>query len=169
MTLVELLVALVILAAVATSVAVSSANLLDRSRVEKTVRQGEAIAAALERSDGLSIVSDLGPVFDFASADPTARNARNLARLNYLISDSAPSEVETADGEIISLSSVVKKAPRHKVLTTDLIPTNFPALVGRVVTAAQLAALTNSLPSVSLGCGWRGPYCEIAKSSVISC
>jgi prepilin-type N-terminal cleavage/methylation domain-containing protein len=60
MTLVELLVVLVILAGLMTVASVSTASLRERHRAEKTARIGQAIVDALNRSEGLSIVSDLG-------------------------------------------------------------------------------------------------------------
>lgn len=160
MTLVELMVSLVILAMVATSVAVSSANLIDRARSEKTCRQGAAMVEALERSEGLSIVSDLGPFLDVSTQDDDMRNALNLGRLGYLFSRSARRMTAIIDEEVSETSSVMKNAPFYRTLFRDLLPTNFSAVVGRTLSDIQLANLTNALGSVSLGCGWRGPYCS---------
>jgi prepilin-type N-terminal cleavage/methylation domain-containing protein len=60
LTLVELLVTLVILAGLMTIASISTATTRERYRVEKTARTGQAIIDALNRSDGLSFISDLG-------------------------------------------------------------------------------------------------------------
>lgn len=142
MTLVELLVVLVILASLAVSVAVSSAGAIDRAKRDRTIRQGEAMRDALERPDGLSIVSDLGPIFDTATANDDERDARNRARLGYLFCPSNRFEI--------------KELQLYKTLTCPLLPTNAASLTG---VSKEFTELTNKFGVVSLGCGWRGPYC----------
>lgn len=142
MTLVELLVVLVILASLAMSVAVSSAGAIDRAKRDRTIRQGEAMRDALERPDGLSIVSDLGPIFDTATANDDERDARNSARLGYLFCPSNRFEI--------------KELQLYKTLTCPLLPTNAASLTG---VSKEFTELTNKFGVVSLGCGWRGPYC----------
>lgn len=60
LTLVELLVVLVILVGLMTAASVSTAGLRERHRVETTARAGQAVVDALNRSEGLSFVSDMG-------------------------------------------------------------------------------------------------------------
>lgn len=163
LTLVELLVVLAILAAIATSVAVSSASAVDRGRVERTVRQGEAMREALERADGLSMTSDLGPIFDVTTQDDALRNAVNLSRLGYLWSPSNRYETAVEHGANATPHSSFKEVPRYRLLAFDFIPTNFTELTG--ISAAKAGALTNAMAKTcgltsSLGAGWRGPYCR---------
>ena len=60
MTLVELLVVLVILAGLTAAVMTGAAATREKGRYEQTARDAEAMAEALARPDGLSLVSDLG-------------------------------------------------------------------------------------------------------------
>ena len=159
MTLVELLVVLAILASLAASVAVSSSGMMDRARAEETRRQGEAMRDALERADGLSVVSDLGPIFDVETADESVRNALNLARLGFLFSPS--NRFETTGGGGVAQSAAFKVAPPYSICECSLLPTNFAALAGiDPARTSKFAAVTNGLGNVALGCGWRGPYCR---------
>lgn len=161
MTLVELLVVLAVLAALAVSVAVSSSGMIDRARMEETRRQGEAMRDALERADGLSIVSDLGQIFDTETVDDTARHARNLARLGYLFCPSNFFEIAVGEGASVTHGTVCKVVPPYTSLSCDLLPTNFAARTGIPAgLATRFAAVTNGLGQVSLGGGWRGPYCR---------
>ena len=66
MTLVELLVVLVILAGLTAAVMTGAAATREKGRYEQTARDAEAMAEALARPDGLSLVSDLGFVPDDA-------------------------------------------------------------------------------------------------------
>ena len=147
MTLVELLVVLVILASLAISVAISSGGSLDRAREERTRRQGEAMRNALERADGLSIVSDMGPLLD-----PSATEAQNLGRLGFLFSRETSCEVSVDEAGGTATTNLLKLAPPFVSMTAPLIPTN--------MSFANIFELTTKYPSVSLGCGWRGPYCS---------
>ncbi|MBR4258885.1 MAG: type II secretion system protein [Kiritimatiellae bacterium] len=159
MTLVELLVVLAILASLAASVAVSSSGMMDRARAEETRRQGEAMRDALERADGLSVVSDLGPIFDVETADESVRNARNLARLGFLFSPSNRFEITVIGGA--AQSAAFKVVPPYSICECSLLPTNFAALAGiDPARASTFATVTNGLGNVALGCGWRGPYCR---------
>lgn len=161
MTLVELLVVLAVLAALAVSVAVSSSGMIDRARAEKTTRQGEAMRDALECADGLSIVSDLGQIFDTESVDDTVRNARNLARLGYLFCPSNFFEITIGEGASMTHRTVCKVVPPYTLQSCDLLPTNFAAQTGIPIgLATRFAAVTNGLGGVTLGVGWRGPYCR---------
>ncbi len=161
MTLVELLVVIAVLAAVAVSVAVSSSGAIDRARADETRRQGEAMRDALERADGLSIVSDLGQIFDTETVDEDVRNARNVARLGYLFSPSNAFEIAVGEGADATVSALFKTVPPYDVIECGLLPTNFAALAGiSAGLATRFASVTNGLGRVSLGCGWRGPYCR---------
>lgn len=161
MTLVELLIVLVILASVAVSVAVSSSGMIDRARMEETRRQGEAMQSALERADGLSIVSDLGPLFDTETLDDAERDAKNLARLGYLFCPSNFFEITVGEGAEVTHSTVFKVVPPYSLQECELLPTNFAAQAGIPAgLESRFASVTNGLGGVSLGCGWRGPYCR---------
>lgn len=161
MTLIELLIVLVILASLAVSVAVSSAGMIDRAHAEETMRQGEAMRDALERADGLSIVSDLGVLFDTTTPDEPTRNAHNLARLGYLFCPSNFFEVVVGEGASATHSTVCKVVPPYTSLSCELLPTNVCAQTGIPVgLEARFVSVTNGLGRVSLGCGWRGPYCR---------
>lgn len=157
MTLVELLVVLVILASLAVSVAVSSAGAIDRAKRDRTIRQGEAMRDALERHDGLSIVSDLGPIFDTATANDDERDARNRARLGYLFCPSNRFEIMVGEDASLHQVDAFKELQLYKTLTCPLLPSNATSLTG--VDEGKFTVLTNGLGVVSLGCGWRGPYC----------
>ena len=157
MTLVELLVVLVILASLAVSVAVSSAGAIDRAKRDRTIRQGEAMRDALERPDGLSIVSDLGPIFDTATANDDERDARNRARLGYLFCPSNRFEIMVGEDASLHRVDAFKELQFYKTLTCPLLPMNATSLTG--VDEGKFTVLTNELGMVSLGCGWRGPYC----------
>lgn len=161
MTLVELLVVLAVLAAVAVGVAVSSSATVDRARFDATRRQGEAMRDALERADGLSVVSDLGQIFDVETVDEDVRSARNIARLGYLFSPSNAFEITAGDGADATPGAAFKTVPPYALRECELLPTNFAALAGIPAgLAARFASVTNGLGRVSLGCGWRGPYCR---------
>lgn len=161
MTLVELLVVLVILASIAVSVAVSTSGTIDRARCEETRRQGEAMRDALERADGLSIVSDLGSLFDVETPDESERGARNIARLGYLFSQSNRFAIATVGGAPDPQDTVFKVMPLYSTHVTSLLPTNFASLAGiDTGRAPRFASVTNGLGNVALGCGWRGPYCR---------
>lgn len=156
MTLVELLVVLVILASLAVSVTVSSAGAIDRAKRDRTIRQGEAMRDALERPDGLSIVSDLGPIFDTATANDDERDARNRARLGYLFCPSNRFEIMVGEDASLHQVDAFKELQLYKTLTCPLLPTNAASLTG---VSKEFTELTNKFGEVSLGCGWRGPYC----------
>ncbi|MGN0832249.1 MAG: type II secretion system protein [Kiritimatiellia bacterium] len=161
MTLIELLVVLAILASLAVSVVVSSSGMADRARVERTRRQGEAMREALERADGLSIVSDLGPLFDTETVDDAARDARNLALLGYLFCPSNVFDLVVGEDAEEPHDTGFKVVPAYALQTCELLPTNFIAQAGLAAgLEARFAAVTNGLGGVSLGCGWRGPYCR---------
>lgn len=161
MTLVELLVVLAVLAAVAVSVAVSSSATVDRARFDETRRQGEAMRDALERADGLSVFSDLGQMFDTETVDEDVRSARNVVRLGYLFSRSNAFEITVGEGTEATVSAAFKTIPAYDVHECELLPTNFAAVAGIPAgLAAKFASVTNGLGGVSLGCGWRGPYCS---------
>ena len=158
MTLVELLVVLVILASLAASVAVSTSGTVDRAKRDRTVRQGEAMRDALDRADGLSVVSDLGPIFDTDTLDEYDRSLRNSARLGYLFCPSNRLEAALDDDTGPHHMDAFKELQLYRTLTCPLLPTNAASLTG--VDATRLQSLTNGLGVVSLGCGWRGPYCR---------
>jgi len=165
MTLVELLVVLVILASVAVSVVVSSSGLLERTRVERTTAQGEAMRDALEAHEGLSIVSDLGTSYFRAiqTAMTNTVDGTDTALLNLLFDYRHPREitVETAGSEPVT-STVVKEVAAYQ--TTSFTNTYATLLSGVVTNAALRTAMIDrwfggSSATPQLGAGWRGPYC----------
>jgi len=155
MTLVELLVVLVILVGLMTTVVSTSSGMLDRERLRRTTDGGEAIRESLERYDGLSIVSDMGPILDAGQSED-----RNLARLGFLFGRSTPFDVTIELNGAVTTNQQSKLAPAFKTLSIPAIPTNRVCNGGHFLTAANMSTVTNGYsPYVSLGCGWRGPYC----------
>ena len=150
MTLVELLVVLVILAGLTAAVMTGAAATREKGRYEQTARDAEAMAEALARPDGLSLVSDLGFVPD---------NANGLC---LLFGARLPHETVTEDpehpGEMLT-NVTVHDIPAWRLLESALIPeTTTPQYTAAEV--AAVAAITNRFAAVTLGAGWRGPYCE---------
>lgn len=149
MTLVELLVVLAILAGLTVAVMASSAATRERARAERTARDGEAIAEALARSDGLSLVSDLGHL---PAAGEVPLLFTHLFTREVLVED--PDDPTNPDPVAVTK---VCRAPGWAMLRAPLIP----AATTPAYSAAEMArfsAATNHLPEVTLGAGWRGPY-----------
>ena len=151
MTLVELLVVLVILAGLTAAVMTGAAATREKGRYEQTARDAEAMAEALARPDGLSLVSDLGFVPD---------NANGLC---LLFGARLPHETVTEDpdrpGE--SLTNIaVHDIPAWRLLEASLIPEETTPQYALSEVAPVAIAITNRFESVTLGAGWRGPYCE---------
>lgn len=146
LTLVELLVALTILAGLATMVAVSTVGAQDRENVARTIRQGTALRNALTASEGLSFSSDFGRV------------PASLSELKALLTREIPAQVQVeANGEILT-STETKRLPLYTELTSPLVPTNqMDGLTTEVRTRAQAVA-TRVGGQLTLGAGWRGPY-----------
>ena len=149
MTLVELLVVLVILAGLTAAVMTGAAATREKGRYEQTARDAEAMAEALARPDGLSLVSDLGFVPD---------NANGLC---LLFGARLPHETVTPDpehsGETLT-NVTVHDVPAWALRSAPLIPaTTAPQYTAAEV--AAVAAITNRFAAVTLGAGWRGPYC----------
>lgn len=151
MTLVELLVVLVILAGLTAAVMTGAAATREKGRYEQTARDAEAMAEALARPDGLSLVSDLGFVPD---------NANGLC---LLFGARLPHETVTEDpehpGEMLT-NVTVHDIPAWRLLESALIPETTTPQYTAAEVAPAASAITNRFESVSLGAGWRGPYCE---------
>lgn len=149
MTLVELLVVLAILAGLTAAVMTGAAATREKGRYDQTTRDAEAIAEALTRPDGLSLVSDLG----FAPIDANGLCLLFGARL--------PHETVTEDperpGEMLT-SVAVHDVPAWRTLDAPLIPAATDPAYNAAEIAA-VAAITNRFNVVTLGAGWRGPYC----------
>ena len=157
MTLVELLVVLVILAGLATSVAVSSSGMLDRARTERAVRQGEAMRDALTRPEGLNLAFDMGRMPDPAQPGElsllVSRNFMyNAQRIDSL--SAGPLDVES--------NGTLRRMPLFRQYD---IATLANSVTGTSL-AAEFKAFTNGLnaagsryKSMTIGAGWRGPYC----------
>ena len=149
MTLVELLVVLAILAGLTAAVMTGAAATREKGRYDQTTRDAEAMAEALSRPDGLSLVSDLG----FVPADANALCLLFGARL--------PHETVTEDpahpGEMLT-NVAVHDIPAWRLLAAPLIPAATD-LAYNAAEIAAVAAITNRFDTVTLGAGWRGPYC----------
>lgn len=149
MTLVELLVVLAILAGLTAAVMTGAAATREKGRYDQTTRDAEAMAEALARPDGLSLVADLGLA-------PTDANA-----LCLLFGARLPRETVTEDpehpGEMLTNVTVLD-IPAWRTLQAPLIPTATEPAYNAAEIAA-VAAITNRFDVVTLGAGWRGPYC----------
>lgn len=146
MTLVELLIALVILAGMTTLVATSLSGAKERELTAKSIRQGEGLISALETVDGLSYLSDLGHL------------PGSLGELTALTRQQISATVQLdLGGGVISTTDELKTLPAFTTLTAPLIPTNAVSQLGWNDTASAFQA-TNGLAQVTLEAGWRGPY-----------
>ena len=153
MTLVELLIVLTILAGLVTAVSVSSASMQDRRRANETERQGTAIADAWSRSEGLSFVSDFG------EAPNDIGKLQLLFRKDYAGKLEINGTQQAKRPDVGLKASLIRQAPAFTLLTakvTDLPPANDTSLAGALPTTNLTL---NNLPPVTLGGGWRGPYC----------
>ena len=150
MTLVELLVVLAILAGLTAAVMTGAAATREKGRYDQTTRDAEAMAEALSRPDGLSLVSDLG----FVPADANALCLLFGARL--------PHETVTEDpahpGEMLT-NVTVHDIPAWRTFEAPLIPETTEPTYNATEITAPAAAITNRFDTVTLGVGWRGPYC----------
>ena len=165
MTLVELLVVLVILASVAVSVAVSSSGMFERTRVDRTTAQGEAMRDAFEAHDGLSIVSDLGTSYFRAiqTAITNTVDGTDTALLNLLFDYRHPREITVdVEGADPITSTVEKEVAAYHTLTCT---NTYAMLLSAIVTNATLRTkmldkwFGGAAAAPQLGGGWRGPYC----------
>lgn len=149
MTLVELLVVLAILAGLTAAVMAGAAATREKARYDRTARDAAAMAEALTRADGLSLVSDLGLAPDSAEA------------LCLLFGARLPAETVTPDpenpGETV-VSVAVLDVPAWVLRAAPLIPAATEPQYAAAEVAA-VAAITNRFAAVTLGAGWRGPYC----------
>ena len=151
MTLIELLVVLVILAGLTAAVMTGAAATREKGRYDQTARDAEAMVEALARPDGLSLVSDLGFVPDEANG------------LCLLFGARLPHETVTMDpenpGETLT-SVTVHDIPAWRLREAPLVPaTTEPQYLSAEVDPLA-NAVTNRFAVVTLGAGWRGPYCE---------
>lgn len=150
MTLVELLVVLAILAGLTAAVMAGAAATREKARYDRTARDAAAMAEALTRADGLSLVSDLGLAPDSAEA------------LCLLFGARLPAETVTPDpgnpgGTVASVA--VLDVPAWALRTAPLIPAATEPQYDAVEVGAAASAVTNRFPVITLGAGWRGPYC----------
>ncbi len=136
MTLVELMVVLAILAAVLTTVSVSTIASRDRQRVEKTQRQGRAMVEALTRTDGLSFISDFG------------RLPQTIDEVKWL-----------CQRAIFNSTSTIHEAPLYQLL--PIWRANTASSTGAVSLKTFIGSsnsVKTALEAAHLGAGWRGPY-----------
>lgn len=149
MTLVELLVVLAILAGLTAAVMAGAAATREKARYDRTARDAAAMAEALTRADGLSLVSDLGLAPDSAEALCLLFGAR-------LPTETVTPDPENPGGTVTSVA--VLDVPAWALRAAPLIPaTTAPQYTAAEV--AAVAAITNRFAAVTLGAGWRGPYC----------
>ena len=149
MTLVELLVVLAILAGLTAAVMAGAAATREKARYDRTARDAAAMAEALTRADGLSLVSDLGFAPDSAEALCLLFGAR-------LPAETVTPDPENPGGTVTSVA--VLDVPAWALRSAPLIPaTTAPQYTAAEV--AAVAAITNRFAAVTLGAGWRGPYC----------
>ena len=127
-TLVELLVALVILASLVTVTSVSVETAQIRARADKTASMGRRVVEDLERSDGLSFVSDFG------------RLPQNADELKFLFSRNV-----TDTGLVERTAAAYQILPLVLPENADLSP-------------SEAARLAEAFGNPTLGIGWRGPY-----------
>ena len=159
LTLVELLVVLAILAAIASSVAVSADGMGFRAKVEEARRQGEAMRDAIRRSDGLSLAADMGMnPHEFSSGALGLLASRAFRIGTQRLPD------ERLDGEN---PGHLRFAPLYREYRLDELrasTTNLEssALAALDAAVANDAALSNAWSQTRLGGGWRGPYCTAA-------
>lgn len=161
MTLVELLVVLVILAGLATSVGMSASSMLDRSRGERALREGESMRDALTRPDGLGLALDIGRMIDPSQPGELSLLATRNFKLDVLRTDglaSGPLDVDSA--------GMTVRAPLFRQY--DLA--SLARSVTNTVQGASFRSFTNALfaadgrhASMTIGAGWRGPYCTAAR------
>lgn len=152
MTLVELLVVLAIMAGLAVAIGTQASALRERARAERTARDAEAMAEALRRADGLSLVSDLG------------RAPNTAEELCLLFGNAFVRNAPGTDGEGNPIVTTdIPSVPGFSQLSADLPPVLPAADTVPAYPAAALAAFggfTARFGGISLGAGWRGPYCE---------
>lgn len=154
MTLVELLVVLAILAGLAVAVGANVTAVRERERTGRTERDGRAMAAALRQADGLSFVSDLGRA-------PASAEELCLLFGNAFLRE--PPAEDALGNPLPVASAAVAALPAYAVRTSDLPPGLASSATVPTYDAAELtsfAAFADRFPNVSLGAGWRGPYCE---------
>ena len=120
----------------------------EKGRYEQTARDAEAMAEALARPDGLSLVSDLGFVPDDANG------------LCLLFGARLPHETVTVDPDEELTNVTVHDIPAWRLLESALIPETTTPQYERTEVALAAGAITNRFETVTLGAGWRGPYCE---------
>lgn len=159
LTLVELLVVLAILAAIASSVAVSVDGMGFRAKVEEARRQGEAMRDAIRRSEGLSLAADMGMnPHEFGPGALGLLSSRAFRIGTQRLADGRLDEEHPGDFRL---------APIYREYGLDelrLSATNVSASALAALDAAMAgdAALSNSWAQARLGGGWRGPYCTAA-------
>ena len=162
LTLVELLVALVILAALATSVAVSASGMADRANVERAVREGEGLRDALTRREGLNLACDMGmDPGDFAPGELGLAVTRTF-RINGQ---------RNADGTLDADNpGDLRHAPIFKefaLIDLKNSVTNHAAEIADLNNLlVERQSISNEWAAVKIGAGWRGPYCTAVRQDV---
>jgi len=143
---VELLVVIMILATVGALTTGSVDSLQSKHRVNETVKSGRAIIETLEKSDGLSFVSDFGRLPIKKSDGTWSWNEDELKLIylqDYKKSDNSDFKANTYD--LFDL-----KGAAQKLTGIDNQVVNCDELKGQ-----------------KLGGGWRGPYCSFRPGEIV--
>ncbi len=159
MTLVELLVALVILAAIATSVAVSTSGMTERANVERAVREAEGLRDALTRRDGLNLASDMGMNPNDFTPGMLGLAATRTFRIN---------EQREAEGTLDADNpGDMRHAPIYReyaLIDLKNSVTNHAAEIAVLNNLlSERQSVSNEWAGVKIGAGWRGPYCAAVR------
>ncbi len=141
-TLVELLVALVIMASLVAVASVSVETTQNKARADKTAAIGRGTVEALERSDGLSFVSDFG------------RLPQDAEELMFLFSQ-----------KILAAGVEEEAAPYREIELT--IPSDTEDQDGNPVGLAFRDRFNDLSPKPALHAGWRGPYSRVTELGTI--
>ncbi len=139
-TLVELLVALVIMASLVAVASVSVETTQNKARADKTAAIGRQVVEDLERSDGLSFVSDFG------------RLPENAEEVKFLFSQ------EVLDAE---LAEPVAAAHQTQILELPTSPTPALPAGGDYQKFKDVFGTLATAPT--MGVGWRGPYSLVTE------
>ena len=157
MTLVELLVCLAILASLATSVAVATSGMADRANADMANAQGGAMREAVVRSDGLNLANDIGRMLDPAQPGEVGLFcSREFRRDAKRISGLLRGPIDPNNVGDLRLAPLYRQYSLYEL--RDSVTKSAERL-------AKIPAETasNRWKNVSVGAGWRGPYCTTAR------
>lgn len=154
-TLIELLVVLAIMAAIATSVALSTSGMMDRARRDRAMLQGEAMRRALICTDGLNAAADMGMnPCDFKCGSLALLASRTFRvntayREDGAIDDSSPGDLRHAPlfrgYDLVALKNSSTNSPSALAALNDIL--------------REHQDISNHWAAAKICAGWRGPYC----------